>query len=302
MITMPAGSFDMGSRSEDIRNFVGGFQGFLGGNAKKEAEQEQLTEQPVHRVDLDRAFAISRAEITVGQFGQFVRATNYQTDAERRGNSIAHLALGDSQIEELNWRHDFMGETNSMDAAVIHVSYNDAVAFTQWLSGLAQARYRLPTESEFEYATKAGINSIYPWGSDRPPNNYGNFRGALDAAPDGWGRGKPKPPIRALKKYSDGAFGPAVEGKYTLNPFGLDNMMGNLSEWTQDCYFTSYSGKLGTQNARELPGCTQRVLRGTSWATGVRKLRASWREGRAEDYSASTIGFRVVREINIPNS
>ena len=120
-------------------------------------------EKPVHTVTVDD-FYIGRYEVTVAQFKKFIEVTNYKTDAEKKGYS--YILDGDWKNKNgVDWRCDVKGNIRSADEynhPVIHVSWNDAVAYCRWLSKETGEHYRLPTEAEWEYAARGG--SLSPAG------------------------------------------------------------------------------------------------------------------------------------------
>ena len=115
-------------------------------------------EGPEHRVTFRRGFAIGRTEITVAEFRAFVDRTRYRTDAERHGFSMVydHSSGRLMRRDGVSWEMDYEGRKANEDEPVIHVSWNDAVAYVRWLAQGTVKAYRLPTESELEYALRAG--------------------------------------------------------------------------------------------------------------------------------------------------
>ncbi|MDX1571009.1 MAG: SUMF1/EgtB/PvdO family nonheme iron enzyme [Xanthomonadales bacterium] len=280
MVALPTGTFQMGFDR-------GGFGNLFA----------PRSERPAHDVTVSRPVAISRHEISVGQFARFVEETGYVTDAENAGRSEFLLGDGLVAIAEKSWRHDFLGNEAGENLPVIHVSWRDASAFTEWLSEKTGALYRLPSETEFEYAARAGSDSNRPWDGDEPPRDFGNFLGDGDPVPADWRAPGDSVLKRALRGYSDGHFGPAPVGTFEPNDYGAESLLGNVAEWTLDCYADNYRGKGSSQQARSEQGCSNRVVRGLHWGSDEGDLRVTFREERTESYSANTIGFRVAREI-----
>ena len=270
MIVLPVGSFRMGAREDEPNH--------------------EANETPLREVAFKHGFAMARTEVTVEQFGRFVQATHYRTDAERSGHSLVYDEVkGKLDARDgVDWRDDYAGQRAAPQQPVMHVSWNDAQAYTIWLSKEAAHLYRLPSEAEFEYALRAGGSGAYPWTGNKPPNGVGDLAGS-DASPSGrhWGD--------AFAGYSDGYWGPASVAHYPANAFGLYDMIGNLSEWTQDCWHDSYRRAPEDGNAWVNPGCAKRVVRGASWASSPRQARSAWRTPIDADSSGARIGFRVVR-------
>ena len=270
MIVLPIGRFRMGSRDE-------------------EADHE-ANETPQREVVLRHGFAMARTEVTVEQFGRFVQTTHYRSDAERNGHSMVYDEIkGKLEARDgVSWRDDYAGQRAAPQQPVMHVSWNDAQAYTVWLSKETAQLYRLPSEAEFEYALRAGGSVAYPWAGSKPPHGVGDLAGS-DASPSGrhWGD--------AFAGYSDGFWGPAPVAHFPANAFGLYDMVGNMSEWTQDCWHDSYRRAPADGSAWVNPGCTKRVVRGASWASSPLQARSAWRAGNDADNASARIGFRVVR-------
>ncbi|HID48162.1 MAG TPA: formylglycine-generating enzyme family protein [Chromatiales bacterium] len=158
---------------------------------------------------------------------------------------------------------------------VINVSWKDAVAFTRWLSGKTRHTYRLPTDSEWEYAARAGTTSRFWWG-DEP--------GAARANCEGCG------------SLWDGEQTARV-GKFPPNPFGLHDTAGNVFEWVADCFHDSFASAPADGSAHDQPGCGKRVIRGGAWSFPVREVRSANRWRDFPSRRSDDTGFRVVREL-----
>jgi formylglycine-generating enzyme required for sulfatase activity len=266
--------------------------GFRMGAPANEADATD-SEMPQHYVRFDRGFAIAREETTVGQFGRFVRATGYRTRADKRGISLAYDAHSGNFAfrNDVDWRSDYAGNPAAPDLPVVHVSAGDAEAYAKWLSQQTGAHYRLPSESEFEYALRAGAGTRYPWGGAEPRPGTANVTGGGDVSPQGrlWSN--------AFPGYADGHWGPAPVGGYRANRYGLHDMDGNVSEWTGDCWHDGYRRAPANGEAWLNPGCRTRVVRGGSWSSGPAQCRSAWRTPAPVDTTNAHIGFRLVREI-----
>ncbi len=270
MIVLPIGSFRMGAREDEPGH--------------------EADETPQREVAFKHGFAMARTEVTVEQFGRFVQATHYRTDAERNGHSLVYDEIkGKLDARDgVDWRDDYAGQRAAPPQPVMHVSWNDAQAYTVWLSKETAHLYRLPSEAEFEYALRAGGSGAYPWAGNRPPNGVGDLAGS-DASPSGrhWGD--------AFAGYYDGYWGTAPVAHYPANAFGLYDMIGNVSEWTQDCWHDGYRRAPEDGSAWVNPGCAKRVVRGASWASSPPQARSAWRAANDADNASARIGFRVVR-------
>ncbi|MBS0464106.1 MAG: formylglycine-generating enzyme family protein [Proteobacteria bacterium] len=272
MVVLPVGSFRMGSADSDA------------GHDANESPQRPIT--------FAHGFAMARTDVTVEQYGRFVKATKYRTDAQRRGSSMVY---DDSQgklvaRDGVDWRDDYLGNPAVPQMPVLHVSWNDAQAYTIWLSSQSARLYRLPSEAEFEYALRAGSTGVYPWPDTAPPKDIGNLAGN-DPSPGGrkWGD--------KFADYADGYWGPAPVARFKANAFGLYDMVGNVAQWTQDCWHDNYRRAPADASAWVNPGCVERVVRGASWASAPTQARSAWRSRHGADESSARIGFRVVREL-----
>lgn len=161
------------------------------------------------------------------------------------------------------------------DHPAANISWDDAVAFTAWLNRLGDVAYRLPSEAEWEFAARGGSSGRYWWGDSYQP---GNVNGSGLGAADVWAE---TAPVHSL---------PA-------NPFGLFNVLGNVWEWTADCYFPDYTGAAADGSARTGDEACGRVLRGGSWSDTPAWLRTSTRNwfDRAERFDY--VGFRLAADL-----
>ncbi|WP_341937070.1 bifunctional serine/threonine-protein kinase/formylglycine-generating enzyme family protein [Marinimicrobium sp. C2-29] len=210
---------------------------------------------PRRDIRIPYAFAISRFEITFSDYAKFAEATERQLPSDNR------------------W-----GRGNR---PVINVSWNDAVAYTEWLSEATGKRYRLPSESEWEYAARAGTETTFWWGeAGAEADGMANCRRGCNSEYTGLFSSKSAP-----------------VGSYPANPFGLHDTAGNAAEWVQDCYQTHLLEMPTNGEPLELPECEQRSIRGGSYADSVGQVGSHIRTGRAPDSVEGTVGFRVVVEL-----
>ncbi len=162
---------------------------------------------------------------------------------------------------------------------VINVSWNDTQEYIRWLSRKTGQLYRLPSEAEWEYITRAGTNTAYHGGASIS-TGQANFNGRVDAS-GAWRE-------RTI-----------AVGSLPANAFGLHDLHGNAMEWTQDCWRFNYEGAPGDGRAWDRGGeCSFRVMRGGSWNDGPTKLRSAARARNDPVSRDHSFGFRVVREIN----
>ncbi len=260
------------------------------------AEGEQDTnpsEQPQHEVRFERGFAMTRNEITVGEYARFVTATGYRSRATQRGHSMAYDPRSGNFVRSsgVDWRSTFDGKPAASGMPVVHVGTRDAEAYAEWLSGETDAHYRLPSEAEFEYALRAGGQTRYPWGNGAPPPASENVTGGLDRSPQGrtWSN--------AFAGYADAWWGPAPAGSLAANAYGLHDIAGNVSEWVADCWHKGYRRAPANGAAWVNPGCRNRMYRGGSWASSPAEARSAWRVSGGADATNARVGFRLVRQI-----
>lgn len=272
-VIISAGSFLMGSDTFD--------------------EGHVENESPEHRVSIRRGFAIGLHEITVGEFRAFVERTGHATDAERRGYSTVynHASGRLTQRRDITWEHAYDGRKAADDDPVLHVSWNDATAYAQWLARSTGKPYRLPSEAEFEYAIRGGTTTPYWWGSGSPKRVVENITGDGDES-----RSRRTWTV-AFEDYSDGHWGPAPVASFEPNPFGLYDISGNVAEWVRDCWHDTYIRAPTDGTAWVNPGCGYRVIRGGYWASSPHQTRSAFRLSAKPDTSGARVGFRIARDL-----
>lgn len=273
LIVIPAGKFTLGAVNGD-----------------KQAGNQEL---PAHAIELTNNFAVSRTEITVAQFRAFIKHSGYRTEADKRGNSDVFDLVSGKLIprEKISWQFNHIGEVSGDDYPVVHVSFDDALAYTTWLSAQTGRTYRLATEAEWEYVLRAGSQSIYPFGKKLKELSKGNLTGERDVFPTKrtWGN--------AIKNYADGYWGLAPVRQYASEGLGTFDMLGNVSEWVEDCWHENYRRAPANGDAWVNPGCTQRVVRGSAWLSSADQSRSSFRMPMDANSSNARVGFRVIREL-----
>jgi formylglycine-generating enzyme required for sulfatase activity len=211
-------------------------------------------EQPVTPVTISR-FYMSRFPITNAQYERF---------------DSAHAS------KRAPWADD--------KHPVVYVSAKDAERFCEWLSHQERRRYRLPTEAEWEYAARGIEGRLYPWGEVLDSGCFANFADSRTSfawrdpeIDDGWAQTSP------VGSYPRG-----------VSPFGIEDLAGNVFEWTLDG-LEAYKGK-ELVNPRGPKISSQRVYRGGSWKSRATSLRATARAFNSPDYSSNDVGFRIVCE------
>ena len=247
-------------------------------------------EAPQHQVSLP-SFALGKYDVTRGEYAAFARETGYPVgDGCGRGRAISKYEKDPNST----WENPGFKQTDR--DPVVCVSWQDAKAYVAWLNektGHAGA-YRLPSESEWEYAARAGTTSKFWWGDD------------VNGAPShAWFR--PNSGVTACKGLFCAGGQTHPVGAKPPNALGLYDMAGNVWQWTEDCYDNSYAGIPADGRANEAPssdpqakdsqGNCLRVDRGSSWMFPVWLLRPATRERNPADYRDAIMGFRVARTL-----
>jgi len=313
---IPAGHFPMGSGKnphsdtyEDLQLAAGGQ--FYGND-----------ERPRHHTFITKPFYMAETEVTVGQFRKFIEETGYVPTAQRTGPKM----LGWSPYDRESWdgeagREFARGENFSWkdpgfpqgdNHPVVGVSWDDANAYAEWLSKKEGKTYRLPTEAEWEYASRGSTrNQHFSFGNEitgkiHKHANIANVELAKER-PDmvlyQW-------IVDADKDPGDGAVFTAPVGSYEPNAYGLHDMHGNVWEWTRDFWVENWYDQYEKQDdsgnqyavdplndsTRQTEGVDLRVARGGSWAAGVLSARSAMRGFFDAPDSAAYLGFRLLRE------
>jgi len=263
-----------------------------GGTFKMGSTDGEEDEKPVHEVTVSD-FYLSKYEVTVAEFQVFVEASKYQTDAGKNGEGSYFYSSTTSKWElkpGIDWRHDAEGNLrpeSEYNHPVIHVSWNDAIAYCAWLSQKTVRTYRLPTEAEWEYAAGNGSrHTKYSWGNGEPVGKKGGNAADESKRPGDGASWSVK-----FDGYNDGYWFTAPVGSYDANDFGLFDMTGNVLEWCSD-WRGDYAS--GSQTNPIGPGSgSYRVLRGGSWRYGAQICRVAYRYFGTPGFRNYNIGFRL---------
>ncbi len=298
MVWIPGGEFSMGSEDAEMRDA-----------------------RPFHRVAID-GFWMDQTEVTNEEFARFVKATGYVTVAERApdakdfpGAPPENLVAGSvvftapnhevpldnhfawwRYVPGANWRHPDGAESNLKGKEkhpVVHIAFEDASAYAQW------AGKRLPTEAEFEFAARGGLDrKRFAWGDEFKPGGKFQANSFQGHFPD-------------KNTGEDGFIGTAPVASFPANSFGLFDMAGNVWEWTADWYRPDYYKTLAathqvTRNPQgpadsfdpSEPNVAKRVHRGGSFLCTDEYCARYMPGGRGKgepDTGTNHLGFRCVR-------
>jgi len=253
-------------------------------------------EGPARQIEL-HSFYIDKYQVTNAQFAEFVHAADYRTEAERFGWSFVfqgHVREEEAEraaaaplwckIAGADWRHPEGPGSNvdgREDHPAVHISWNDAAEYCRW------AGKRLPTEAEWEYAARGGLErKMYPWGDELTPDGrhlcniwQGDF------------------PDRDLAE--DGYDCVAPVNAFPPNAYGLYGITGNAWEWCRDWFHAAHHAAGARINPVGPPWGAARVMKGGSYLchrSYCNRYRVAARSSNTPDSSAGNIGFRCVRD------
>jgi len=268
MVVVPSGEFLMGSSQDEIDN------GLAAAN-----------EAPQHKVVLRQPIAVGRFEVTRDQYAAFVNDTGYK-------GSGRCFTFGQNIPKERQNRSFLMpGYAQEGNHPAVCVSWTDAQAYVDWLSRKTGKSYRLPSEAEFEYAARAGGTARY--GLSGEPAGLCRFANGADQS----ARLAGLPENAPYMACNDGYAFTAPVGSLAANAFGLYDLIGNVWEWTADCFADDYRSAGSDSAARSLANCQMRTVRGGDWFSTPASLRPAVRAKANPDAHHDDIGFRVVRSL-----
>lgn len=247
LVLIPAGEFQMGASESEVGS--------------------RVDERPVHRVRITRPFLLDSHEVTQEEY-QKVMGIN--------PSNFCSTGDGARKVKGIDTRQ----------FPVEQVSWTDAVAFCEKLSALPEEQkagrvYRLPTESEWQYACRAGTTT---------PFHYGTALGAADANINGNFPYGGAPRSKMLGRT-------AKVGSYKPNAFGLYDMHGNVSEMTGDWYARFYFAESPMDDPPGAEKGGDRVVLGGGWGTDAARCRSAFRRSNAPSGKASYFGFRVAADV-----
>ena len=283
MVALPGGEFTMGTDSGE---------GFAADG-----------EGPARRVTL-RPFRIGRNAVTNREFGDFVRATRYATEAERLGESfVFYLQVPEASrasvrrvspqlpwwlpVADACWQRPEGPSSHVQDRQdhpVVHVSWHDARAYCEW------AGARLPTEAEWEFAARGGLDGCrYPWGDALAPageRRCNIWRGEFPGAPA-----------------MDWSPGTVAVDAFAPNGYGLHNAAGNVWEWCEDWFSPSYHRDTPSIDPLQREPTGQRSMRGGSFLchdSYCNRYRVAARASTTPASATNNCGFRIAADATAP--
>ena len=260
MVVAPAGSFTMGTPASEPER-----EPYLTGS-----------ESPPLNVTIARPFAVGKFSITRGEFAAFVKDTGHKMD----GGCYAYDGTEWKQQSGKSWQSP--GFTQDDRHPAVCVNWEDAKAYSAWLSKRTGKSYRFLSDAEREYVARAGTTTPFWWGTAITPQQA-NYNGNYVYAGGG----------------SKGVYRKQTVpvDNFEANQWGLYQVHGNVWEWTADCWNESNVSNPGDGSARTAGDCSRRVVRGGSWIDNPRNLRSGNRDRGATDDRSDDFGFRVGRTV-----
>lgn len=300
-ITLPKGENKQVSKKEtnlDGMVYLSGGNFLMGTNSAEGFSDDG--EGPVRNIKI-KPFYMDKFAVTNAQFSEFVNATGYKTEAELFGWSFVFYSfISESTakkvtqtvagtpwwavVEGAYWKHPEGPDSTVEDRLnhpVVHISWNDALAYCNWTGK------RLPTEAEWEYAARGGLEqNTYVWGNTLTPN--GKHQCNI------WQGSFPK-----KNTVDDGYIGTAPVDAYQPNDYGLYNMAGNVWEWCSDWFTRSNQEKGGNINPQGPASGEAKAMRGGSYLchkSYCNRYRVAARSSNTPDSSTGNLGFRCVAD------
>ncbi len=261
MVVIPGGRFVMGSPADEPD--------------RKDRESPQRAVQVAK-------FSLGKTEVTRGEFRRFAQDT---------GRPVSGCWVYEEKEwkkdDSQNWESPGYDQTDSHPA--VCVNWDDAQAYVQWISQRSGQRYRLASEVEWEYAARAGSRSVRHWGNGEAEGcRYANVADRASERKYNWA------PIFPC---DDGYANTAPVGSYRASDFGLYDMLGNVWEWTEDCWNENYRGAPSGGSAWTSGDCSRRVVRGGAWDVVPAIVRSAHRYRFGSTTRVNSLGFRVARSL-----
>lgn len=279
MVVVPTGEFMMGSTPAEIDAV-----------SKERSDLADFVkwESPRRKVSIAQPFAVGRTHITRGEFAAFLTATGHKIDGGCGFDGKA------TKIDATRtWRSPGFDQTDAHP--VVCVNWQDAQAYAAWLSQRSGKSYRLMSEAEAEYVTRATTQA-----TSQPRFFFGNDYKDLCTHGNGADRaaaGKFNWDLKTVAPCDDGYVYTAPVASFRANAWGLHDVHGNAWSWTADCFVDSYTGAQSDGSARTSGSCASRVLRGGSWYYDPQDLRGARRNRSQPDLRFNFLGFRLARTL-----
>ncbi len=271
LVVIPAGQFTMGAGEAE---------------ATREGRRAETAawERPKRPVAVSRPLAVGRHLVTVGEYASFVAATR------RSHSGGCNVVDGGRWQVQANRSWSDPAFEQSARHPVTCVAVADAEAYAAWLSSITRHRYRLLHEAEWEYAARAGTATSRWWGDER--RSLCRHANGADLSYD---RARPGEPA-VNRSCEDGFVFTSPVDAFPPNPFGLHDMLGNLWQWTADCFVPQSAGEPAEASDPVIGGdCSQRAIRGASWHNYPDALRSAARFALPVTTRSASIGFRIMR-------
>jgi formylglycine-generating enzyme required for sulfatase activity len=272
MIVLPAGKFMMGGTEEEFRG-------------QDQYRFMYFDETPRHEAEV-KSFALAKYVVTRKQFEIFANETGFQGKG-------CHILNGKKWAPDAtaDWRNPGFRQTDQ--DPVVCVSWEDAQKYIAWLNSKLSRpdgkQYRLPTETEWEYATRAGTTTAMYWGNNH--SDQCKYENARDIA------AKILNPAAPYADCNDGYVETAPVGSFRPNPWGFFDMMGNAKQWMGDCPFVNYLKPPAVPTGSNTVFCGIRAVRGGSWASIPIGIRAAFRSAAKPAMRNSGYGFRLAIDV-----
>ncbi len=281
LVRIPAGEYMMGSLKQEMDWLRLTFKKTWREGHKQWFEDEL----PLHPVRITKGFYIGTTAVTVGQFREFVRSTNYKTEAEKNEGGMIYNSTESRWVAKKDMKWSSVPWQIADNQPVVFVSWNDAQEFCKWLSRKEKRKYRLPTEAEWEMCCRGGLVwSRFGWGNRLPGDHDLNF-----------GDGNPNLP-ESLIMVNDGYKYVSPVGSYPPNGFGLYDMEGNVMQWVEDRYERNYYQNSPLDDPKGPAAGSSRVNKGGNWYASPEDCRCAFRGFSGPEMSFWNLGFRVVLE------
>jgi formylglycine-generating enzyme required for sulfatase activity len=284
LVRIEPGKFTMGSTDKQIDKLINMYQS----SSRKDFEEEKA-----HEGTIDTSFYLGAYEVTIGQFRRFVEANpSFVSDAQRSSRHLRTIRRENTISQPGKWDITWNSYSDTLhdDHPVDQVSWNDAQAFVDWLNNTDRQglRFSLPTERQWEYACRAGTDTIFPYGDNINMMKLAEIGNFADARFD---RMKGD---ALTKKADDGhaSTAPVTWEGYRPNRFGLFNMIGNVWEWCEDEDDSNVWAQVDADMRGEIV-TWPRVLRGGGCHSEPRDCRPAVRTSSSLNDRSFPHGFRV---------